>query len=116
MAADSPADAFNPVVRNFGQREIVFDSDGFFNDFRDWDEEICALLAGEAGLAELTDRHWRVVRFLREFYGANGRAPLNNQLRKGTGIPLLELETLFPGGIRNGARRLAGLPNPSTCN
>ncbi len=116
MAAGSSADGFNPVVRNIGQREIVFDSDGFFSDFGDWDEAICTLLAGEAGLAELTGRHWRVIRFLRQFYGENGRAPLNNQLRKGTGIALLELEALFPGGIRNGARRLAGLPNPSTCN
>jgi tRNA 2-thiouridine synthesizing protein E len=116
MSADSPAHDFNPVVRIIGQREIVFDSDGFLNDFSDWSEEVCILLAGEAGLAELTDSHWRVVRFLRDFYGGNGRAPLNNQLRKGTGISLLELEALFPGGIRNGARRLAGLPNPTTCN
>jgi tRNA 2-thiouridine synthesizing protein E len=28
---------------------------------------------------------------------------------------LVELESLFPGGIKKGARRLAGLPNPKTC-
>ncbi|MFH0780627.1 MAG: TusE/DsrC/DsvC family sulfur relay protein [Pseudomonadota bacterium] len=105
-----------PVVRSFGQRRIVFDSEGFLNDFIDWDEEICTLLAGESGLAEFSDKHWRVVRFLREFYSGHGRAPLNNQLRKGTGMSLLELEKLFPGGIKNGARRLAGLPNPKTCS
>ena len=58
----------------------------------------------------------RSIRFLREYYACNGRAPLNNQLRKGTGMSLLELDDLFPEGIKMGARRLAGLPNPKTCS
>jgi sulfur relay (sulfurtransferase) DsrC/TusE family protein len=28
---------------------------------------------------------------------------------------LLEIEKLFPGGIKYGARRVAGLPNPKNC-
>lgn len=95
---------------------MVFDSEGFFHDFSDWTDEICTCLAAEAGLNHLDDRHWQVIRFLREFYAANGRAPLNSVLRKGTGMALLDLEALFPGGIRDGARRLAGLPNPTTCS
>ena len=106
----------NPVVRIFGQREVVFDSEGFLNDFSDWDEELCTVLAEESGLAQLTDNHWRVIRFLRRFYAENGRAPLNSLLRKGAEMTLLELESLFPGGIKLGARRLAGLPNPKTCS
>jgi dissimilatory sulfite reductase related protein len=114
--ADSSAADLQPVVRIFGQREIVFDSEGFLNDFSDWTEEICRLLAGECELAELSEQHWRVIDFLRRYYGGQGRAPLNNQLKKGTGLSLLELEKMFPGGIKNGARRLAGLPNPKTCS
>ena len=105
-----------PVVRIFGQRQVVFDAEGFLHDFSDWTEETCAVLAAEAGLLELSGKHRQVIRFFREFYAANGRAPLNSQLRKGTDMSLLELEALFPGGIRNGARRLAGLPNPTTCS
>jgi sulfur relay (sulfurtransferase) DsrC/TusE family protein len=30
-------------------------------------------------------------------------------------MPLLELEQLFPEGIKYGARRIAGLPNPKNC-
>ena len=38
MIADSHGTMdHNPVVRIFGQREVVFDSEGFFNDFGDWD-------------------------------------------------------------------------------
>jgi dissimilatory sulfite reductase related protein len=115
MASSSTAD-LHPVVRTIGQRDIVFDNEGFLNDFSDWSEEICILLAGECGLTQFVEKHWRVIRFLREFYAGHGRAPLNNQLKKGTEISLLELEKIFPGGIKNGARRLAGLPNPKTCS
>lgn len=110
-----PANAPHPVVRSFGQRDVLFDGEGFFNDFSDWDESIATLLAAECGLAALTEQHWRVIRFLREFYAGHGRAPLNSQLKKGTAMTLMELERLFPGGIKSGARRLAGLPNPKTC-
>ncbi len=115
MAGSSAAD-LQPVVRIFGEREIVFDSEGFFNDFIDWTEEIFTVLAGESGLTELSEKHWQVVRFLRKFYAGHGRAPLNSQLKKGAETSLLELEAMFPGGIKNGARRLAGLPNPKTCS
>jgi sulfur relay (sulfurtransferase) DsrC/TusE family protein len=36
-------------------------------------------------------------------------------LKEGTLLSMRELEDLFPGGIKYGARRLAGLPNPKTC-
>jgi len=102
--------------RTIEGREVVFDEEGFFDDFEDWSEEIFETLAQESGLSPVTEQHRQVVRFLREFYAYNGRAPLNNQLRKGIGLSLLELEALFPGGLKHGARRLAGLPNPKTCN
>ena len=103
-------------VRGIAGREVAFDGEGFFDDFEDWSEEVFEALACESGISPLTDRHRQVVRFLREFYAYNGRAPLNNELRKGIGMSLLELNRLFPEGLKQGARRLAGLPNPKTCN
>jgi tRNA 2-thiouridine synthesizing protein E len=102
-------------VRYFDGRAVVFDSDGFFDDFEDWSEAVFQILAEEEGMTALSDAHWRAVRFLREFYAFNGRAPLNQELKKGLGSSLIELESLFPGGLKNGARRLAGLPNPKSC-
>ncbi|MEN6438621.1 MAG: TusE/DsrC/DsvC family sulfur relay protein [Syntrophobacter sp.] len=103
-------------ARCIAGREIVFDEEGFFNDFWDWSEEAFEVLAKESGLACVTEQHWRVVRFLREFYAYHGRSPLNHQLKGGTGLSALELQQLFPEGIKLGARRLAGLPNPKTCS
>ena len=97
-------------------REIFFDDEGFFWEHDDWSPGAARQLAAEAGLAQLEQTHWRVLDFLREFFLYHGRAPLNKELRKGAGLKLLELEGLFPGGLKFGARRLAGLPNPKTCN
>ena len=120
METRAGQDGVNPQlgrhVRSVAGKEILFDGEGFFWDHEAWSEEAALELAREAGLESLGEKHWRVIRFLREYFLYNGRAPLNNQLKKGTGLSLLELEGLFPGGIKLGARRLAGLPNPKTCN
>lgn len=96
-------------------RTIVFDHEGFFNDPDDWSPAVARVLAGKVGLDSLKDRHWRVLHFLRDYYYQNGRAPLNKPLKEGLQMNLREIEGLFPGGIKYGARRIAGLPNPKSC-
>jgi tRNA 2-thiouridine synthesizing protein E len=102
-------------IRVIAGQEILFDREDFLWDPCQWSEEVAQSLAGEAGVTELSETQWRILRFLRQYYSENGRAPLNRQIKQGTGISLLEMEALFPGGIKYGARRLAGLPNPKTC-
>ena len=103
------------VSRMLAGREIFFDQEGFFWEATDWTEEVATILIQESGLADLTDTHWNVLRFFREYYFYHGRAPMNRHLKDGTKLSLQALESLFPGGIRLGARRLAGLPNPNSC-
>ncbi len=110
-----PETRYAQKIRMIAGKKVVFDAEGFFNDFDDWSEKLFGFLAEEGGLTGICDLHWSVIRFLRSYYATNGRAPLNRELREGTGMSLLELESLFPGGIKHGARRLAGLPNPKDC-
>ena len=102
-------------IRTIAGCEVLFDREGFLWAPGDWNEEIAGALARESGLEALCKDHWKVIYFLREFYDNNGRAPLNRQLTRGTSFSLLEIEKLFPRGIKNGARRIAGLPNPKNC-
>lgn len=102
-------------LRVVAGREVYFDTEGFFWEPNDWSEDAASELARECGVDPLDDTHWRVIRFLREFYEYHGRAPMNRELKAGTRLSLAELERMFPDGIRLGARRLAGLPNPRTC-
>jgi TusE/DsrC/DsvC family sulfur relay protein len=106
------------VHQRFGTvagKEVLFDKQGFLWHPEDWTEEVAMALASECGIETLSNDQWRVIRFLRDYFSYHGRAPLNRDLRAGAGISLMELECLFPGGIRHGARRVAGLPNPRAC-
>jgi len=103
-------------TRILGGKEVIVDKEGFLWHPEDWTEEVARDLAEECGIERLSDTQWRIVRFIREYYFYHGRAPLNRDLKAGLGISLLDLEALFPAGIRRGARRVAGLPNPKTCS
>lgn len=102
-------------MRTLLGREISFDSEGFFWEGEDWSEQVAVILAGESGIDIVTESHWKVLRFFREYFAYHGRAPMNRHLKQGTGMSLRDIEALFPDGIRLGARRLAGLPNPKSC-
>jgi TusE/DsrC/DsvC family sulfur relay protein len=102
--------------RSIAGKEILFDKDGFFLSASDWSEEAAVILSREMGIDSLNEKQWRVIRFLRDYYMNNGKGPLSSELKAALGWSLMELQSMFPGGIRQGARLLAGLPNPQSCN
>lgn len=102
--------------RTIAGSEYLFDKEDFLWRPEDWTEELAEALAAECGIDRLSEDQWRLLRFLREYYFYNGRAPLNKDLKAGMGMSVMDLECLFPGGIKRGARRVAGLPNPRTCS
>ncbi len=102
-------------LRSFGGREILLDQDGFLVDPTEWSTEVAVGMAREQGLKVIEETHWETIRFLREYYFTHGKAPMSRDIKKGTGLSLLDIERLFPGGLKEGARRLAGLPNPRGC-
>lgn len=102
--------------REIAGKKILFDREGFLWKPEDWTEEIAGILAAESGVEKLDDVQWRIMLFLRNFYFYNGRAPMNRDIKAETGMSFMEMEGLFPDGIRKGARRFAGLPNPKSCS
>jgi tRNA 2-thiouridine synthesizing protein E len=96
-------------------RELEVDEDGFIQDPTQWNDMVAQALAGEEGITFLTDEHWKVIRFLREYYLKFGVAPMIRKLTKETGMPLKHIYELFPTGPAKGACKLAGLPKPTGC-
>ena len=94
---------------------VDVDAEGFLTDPGQWNETIASAIAQENGIPELTDRHWLVVRFMRERYLATGDAPSIRALGKESGVPVKELYQLFPKGPGKLAARVAGLPKPKSC-
>ncbi len=95
--------------------EIATDPEGFLLDPADWNEELAVEIAHANGIPELTDRHWLVVRFMRERYLATGTAPSIRSLGKESGVPVKELYGLFPKGPAKLAAKIGGIPKPKGC-
>jgi tRNA 2-thiouridine synthesizing protein E len=74
------------------------------------DENFALHKAEEMKMKEgLTDKHWKVIRFLRESFQKNGEVPNVFQTCEANQIELDELERLFPDGYHRGAVKIAGL-------
>jgi tRNA 2-thiouridine synthesizing protein E len=91
------------------------DAEGFFVNPEQWSEEMAPQIACENGIPKLTDRHWQVIRFMRDAYFENGAAPSIRTLGKASGVPIKELYTLFPKGPAKLAAKIAGIPKPRGC-
>jgi TusE/DsrC/DsvC family sulfur relay protein len=91
------------------------DAEGFFVHPEQWDEGMADEIAREGGIAELTDRHWLVIRFMREAYLRDGNAPSIRTLGKASGVPIKEPYQLFPKGPAKLAAKVAGIPKPRGC-
>ncbi len=98
-----------------GGREFEVDEDGFLRDPADWDTEIAALLASKDGIEELSEKHWAVINYIREYYLEHQLAPMIRKLCQNTGLRLKEIYELFPRGPAKGACKVAGLPKPDGC-
>ena len=77
---------------------VDVDAEGFLVDAEQWNERIAEEVARENGVEELTERHWLVVRFMRDRWLETGNAPSIRALGKESGVPVKELYELFPKG------------------
>lgn len=96
-------------------RVFEVDGDGFLQQPDIWDEDVARLIAKSDGIEELNDKHWAVIRVIRQNYEKKGMAPMIRVLCKEAGVKLREVYELFPMGPARGACRVAGLPKPDGC-
>lgn len=104
-----------------GGKSIEVDEEGYLADRSDWSEEIAAIMAKEDD-CELSNNHWEVLNFLREYYEEYQIAPAVRVLTKAIGKKLgadkgnsKYLYELFPYGPAKQACKYAGLPKPTGC-
>lgn len=102
-------------IFEYGNVKIQVDEDGFMEEPDVWNEEIALALASTEAVEVLTEDHWKLVNYLREYYQEFGIAPMIRKLCKKTGFSLKEVYDLFPSGPAKGACKVAGLPKPTGC-
>jgi TusE/DsrC/DsvC family sulfur relay protein len=94
---------------------VDVDDEGFLTDPQQWNALLAEEIARENGISELTDRHWLVVKFMRDRYLTTGNAPSIRSLGKESGVPIKELYQLFPKGPAKLAAKIGGIPKPRGC-
>ena len=105
----------------FNGQEIATDKQGYLLDSTLWD----AALANEIATLEaitMSDEHWQVVYFVREFYEQFNTSPAIRALVKAMQnkygaekVSSRYLYKLFPDGPAKQATKIAGLPKPARC-
>jgi len=86
------------------------DEDGFMIDTKKWTEEVAQILAQAELPKGLTEDHWTVIDYMRQYYLEFGSVPPIRMLARRTGLSLLRIKELFPNGLTKGACRYAGVP------
>lgn len=96
--------------------EVLTDSEGYIANLDEWSEDFVRAQAREEGLT-LTDEHWQVIRYLRDYYQEHGvQAQVRMMIKhfaKAWGPERGNnryLHDIFPrGGPQKQGNRLAGL-------
>jgi tRNA 2-thiouridine synthesizing protein E len=98
-----------------GELTVEVDEDGFIQEPEKWNEAVAKVLAKTEGVEDMTDEHWHLVNYLRDYYAKFGIAAMIRKLCKETGFPLKKVYELFPSGPAKGACKVAGLAKPTGC-
>lgn len=102
-------------------KSFEVDEEGYLVNLGEWEKGVAVVMSKEDDL-ELTDEHWDIIGFLREYYEEYQIAPAVRVLTKAVGKKLGKekgnskyLYGLFPYGPGKQACRYAGLPKPTGC-
>ena len=94
--------------------DIHVDDEGFMTEYGEWDETLGKALAAQIGI-DMTDDHWKAIRFLRDDFVAQGETPTLRRVSTVGGIPTKQLFVLFPQKPAKKMAYVAGLPKPQGC-
>lgn len=100
---------------------VEHDEEGYITTLSDWSRELAEEIAKTENI-EMTDEHWAVVNFLRDYYDEYQIAPAVRVLIKAIKKEMGEavgnnkyMYELFPYGPAKQACKIAGLPKPTGC-
>ncbi|URL05566.1 TusE/DsrC/DsvC family sulfur relay protein [Avibacterium sp. 21-595] len=106
---------------NINNQIIETDNEGYLLDLTQWTPDVALAIAQQEALT-LTEAHWEVIHFVRDFYQEYHTSPAIRMLVKAVAQKLGEdkgnsryLQRLFPEGPAKQATKLAGLPKPAKC-
>lgn len=92
------------------ERIYHVDVRGFLLFSFEWDEDFAALKSHEMKMpTPLTEKHWSIIRYLRNRFAENGKVPTVCETCAANHIDITDIGELFPDGYNRGALKIAGL-------
>jgi TusE/DsrC/DsvC family sulfur relay protein len=101
-------------VTTMNGREVHVNDEGFLTEYDEWDEDLAKVLAANIGI-EMTEDHWKVIRFLREDFKTQGETATTRRVQSVGGISTKDQFALFPKKPAKKMSYIAGLPKPHGC-
>ena len=102
-------------------KSLETDEEGYLANLNDWEKDVATVMAKQDDI-DLSEDHWEIINFLREYYEEYQIAPAVRVLTKAVGKKLGKdkgnskyLYELFPYGPGKQACKFAGLPKPTGC-
>lgn len=102
-------------------QQFSTDEFGYLKNLDDWSEALAIEIAKQDGLV-LSEAHWEIIWFVRDFYQEYKTSPAIRMLVKALAQKFGEekgssryLQRLFPEGPAKQATKIAGLPKPAKC-
>nr|MBN2277005.1 TusE/DsrC/DsvC family sulfur relay protein [candidate division Zixibacteria bacterium] len=94
----------------FNGRTFDVDDQNFLVDYETWDESFAVGMAPRLKIERnLDERHWKIIRFIRDYFRDNGVCPLVYETCRANQLTIKSLRGLFPTGYLRGACLLAGI-------
>jgi TusE/DsrC/DsvC family sulfur relay protein len=101
------------ATKTYNGHQVEVNDEGYMLDSDQWTRNIAIAIAKEEGL-ELSDKHFKVIDYIREKY-RDGEALSLRRIGKSGIVDIKEFYQLFPGVPLKKATRIAGVPKPASC-
>jgi tRNA 2-thiouridine synthesizing protein E len=95
-------------------KEVHVNDEGFLTEYDEWSEDIAAELAKNIDV-EMTDEHWKLIKWLREDYKEKGETATTRRVQTVGGWPTKQQFTMFPKKPAKKMAYIAGVPKPKGC-
>ena len=94
-------------------RTLDVTDEGYLQDSADWTPDLAREMAAAHDIT-LTDRHFEVLRYLRDQHAQGTNLTIRRVGKSGV-VTIKEFYDLFPGGPLKVSSKLAGIPKPTSC-
>jgi len=92
---------------------LATNEEGYLKNYKDWTEQWAIDVAAGNGI-QLTDKHFQVIRWLRQKQDEGVALTIRKVGHSGI-VDIKQFYQLFPGGPLKLSSKIAGIPKPVSC-